>query len=75
MEQNKKYRVFEVVCDDESLISKAIELYNVTDKTNLQLVEYILDEVNFAKISGEVKLSDIFQLGALYGRLSREKQE
>ncbi len=69
MEQNKKL-IFEVICDDESAIIKSIELYNKTYKTNFKMLEYILDEVNFARISGNVQLSDIFQLGIIYSRLS-----
>ena len=53
MEQNKEL-IFEVICDDESAIIKSIELYNKTYKTNFKLLEYILDEVNFVRISGNV---------------------
>jgi len=69
MEQNKEL-IFEVICDEEDTMLNAIELYNRTYKTNFRLLEYILDEVNFAKISGNVKVSDVFQLGTLYCRLS-----
>ncbi len=69
MERNKEL-IFEVICDDENIMIKAIELYNKTYKTNFKLLEYILDEVNFARISGNVRLSDIFQLGTIYSRLS-----
>ncbi len=70
MEQNKKHRVIEIICDNEEKIIEAINLYNKTYKTDFQLLEYILDEVNFAKISGTITLEDIFQLGSLYGRIS-----
>ena len=63
--------LFEVICDDEELIIKAISLYNQTYKTNFALVEYKLDEVNFAVIeASNIGLSDIYDLGILYGRLS-----
>ncbi|MDZ4756971.1 MAG: hypothetical protein SGJ10_02375 [Bacteroidota bacterium] len=72
MEQNKKHEIFEIICDDEIFIIKAINIYNKTYLTDFKLLEYVLDEVNFAKISGTVYLSDIFQLGSLYGRLSKD---
>ncbi|GHT71752.1 hypothetical protein AGMMS50239_41010 [Bacteroidia bacterium] len=71
MEQNNKYQVFEIICDDKELISKVIYLYNNTYNTNFELIDYILDEVNFAKIGGNVQASDIFSLGSIYGRMSK----
>ena len=70
MEQNKKYQIIEIICDDEILLNKVIDLYNKTYSCDFQILESILDEVNFAKISGNVSLEDIFQLGSLYGRMS-----
>ncbi|AEK24018.1 MULTISPECIES: hypothetical protein [Capnocytophaga] len=68
MEENKEF-TFEVICDNEEVLKKAICIYNSTYKTNFELEEYILDEVNFAKIKGNVSLSDIFDLGCIYTRL------
>ena len=70
MEEIKKHLVFEIICDDEKKIIEAINLYNKTYKTDFNLLEHTLDEVNFAKISGTVKLEDIFQLGSMYQRIS-----
>jgi hypothetical protein len=51
-------------------MDKVIFIYNKTYNTNFELIEYILDEVNFAKIGGNIELSDIFNLGNMYGRMS-----
>jgi hypothetical protein len=66
MEQNNNYQEFEVICDNEILMNKVIYIYN----TNFKLIEYVLDEVNFARLGGNITLSDIFNLGSMYGRMS-----
>jgi hypothetical protein len=69
MVSNSNYQVFEIICDDELLIQKTIKIFNDTYSTNFKLVEYVLDEVNFAKIGGSnIKLSDVFSLGCMYTR-------
>jgi hypothetical protein len=60
MEQNNKYQVFEVICDSKELMNEVICLYNNTYNTNFDLIDYILDEVSFAKIGGNIRTSDIF---------------
>jgi hypothetical protein len=70
MEQNNNYKEFEIICDNELLMKKVIYIYNNVYNTDFKLIEYILDEVNFAKLGGNVKLSDIFDLGSMYGRMS-----
>lgn len=69
MELNKTYQVFEIICDSEKIIKKAIYIYNNTYNKDFELLEYILDEVNFAKIGGHITLSDVFDLGCIYTRL------
>lgn len=39
---------FEMVCDYEDILKKAIVLYNQTYKTNFTLKEMIFDDVDFA---------------------------
>ena len=67
MEENKEL-IFEIICDNEDIIKRAI--YNQTYSTDFELVEYIFDEVNFARIRGNISLADIFDLGCLYTRLT-----
>jgi hypothetical protein len=69
MEQNNDYKIFEIICDNEEIIKKAIEIYNMAYNKDFTLVEYIFDEVNFAKIGGHISLSDIFDLGCMYMRM------
>lgn len=69
MEQNKTYQVFEIICDSERNIKNAIYIYNNTYNRDFELLEYILDEVNFAKIGGHITLTDVFDLGCIYTRL------
>lgn len=75
MEQNNEYKIFEVICDSEEIIQSAIYTYNKTYNTDFTLIEYILDEVNFAKIGGHIYLSDIFDLACLYTRLVESKNQ
>jgi hypothetical protein len=70
MVSNNDYKTFEVICDSEDIILKAIYIYNNTYNKDFKLIEYILDEVNFAVIGGNVSTSDIFDLGCLYARLT-----
>ena len=75
MEQNNSYKIFEVICDYEEVIQKAICIYNNTYDKDFKLIEYILDEVNFAKIEGYVSLSDIFDLGCMYTRMINNENQ
>jgi len=53
------------------LIQKVISIYNQTYNKDFALVSYIEDEVNFAVIQGfNIKISDVYSLGTLYGRMS-----
>jgi len=69
MEENKEL-IFEIICDNEDIIKRSINIYNQTYSTDFELVEYIFDEVNFARIKGNISLADIFDLGCLYTRLT-----
>ena len=69
MEENKEL-IFEIICDNEDIIKRSINIYNQTYVTDFELVEYIFDEVNFARIKGNISLADIFDLGCLYTRLT-----
>ena len=69
MEENKEL-IFEIICDNKDIIKRAINIYNQTYSTDFELVEYIFDEVNFARIKGNISLADIFDLGCLYTRLT-----
>ena len=69
MQENKEL-IFEIICDNENIIKRAINIYNQTYSTDFELVEYIFDEVNFARIKGNISLADIFDLGCLYTRLT-----
>ena len=55
MEENKEL-IFEIICDNEDIIKRAINIYNQTYSTDFELVEYIFDEVNFARIKGSISL-------------------
>jgi len=66
MEQSKEL-IFEIICDDK-LFPESVESYNKSYKTDFSIVEFIYDEVIFAKIRvTKYKQSDIFQLGYQYG--------
>ena len=69
MEENKEL-IFEIICDNEDIIKRSINIYNQTYSTDFELVEYIFDEVNFARIKGNISLADTFDLGCLYTRLT-----
>jgi len=67
---------FSIICDYENVIEDAIALYNKTYKTDFSLVEYIEDEVMFAIISvSQSKMSDIFDLGKMYGKMTLRRQQ
>lgn len=61
---------FSIICDDEITISKAIDLYNRTYKTDFQVLEFVEDEVLFATIiTKEEDIRHVFDLGRMYGRM------
>lgn len=65
---------FEVICDCEDTLRKAIILYNQVYRTDFALKEMIYDEVDFAKVQvSKYKMSDVFSLGAMYSRMSDKK--
>ena len=40
MEENKEL-IFEIICDNEDIIKRSINIYNQTYSTDFELVEYI----------------------------------
>jgi hypothetical protein len=70
---------FTIISNDDKVIMEAITEYNRIYKTNFEVVEFIYDEVVFAKIKvSQYILSDIFDLGYYfhsYVSLKRQKGE
>jgi hypothetical protein len=55
---------FTIISTDDKVILEAIQEYNRIYHTNFKVIEFIYDEVVFAKITAtQCKLSDIFDLG------------
>ena len=74
MEQNKEL-VLDVICGDEKLITESIFSYNNAYNTDFKIIEFIYDEVIFARIRvSKYKISDIFQLGFQFGGLVESKR-
>lgn len=66
MEQGKKNML--LICDYELLLKESISWYNSVYKTDFVFVEYIHDEVNFAKIEYKNATdAQLFDLGRIYG--------
>ncbi len=66
---------FEVICD-EVLFPECIKNYNQIYKTDFQIIEFIHDEVTFAKIVvTKYEVMDIFQLGYQYGAYAQHKRQ
>ncbi len=66
MEQDK--REMFLICDYESLLRESIIWYNSVHKTDFVFVEYIYDEVNFAKVEyANATDAQLFDLGRIYG--------
>jgi hypothetical protein len=75
MEQKINKVNFEIIVNHKDLLVKAIESYNKIQRTDFALVEFLVDEVNFATIEGQnVELSDIYKLGEIYGKLWKSYQ-
>jgi hypothetical protein len=70
MESNENEMLeFKIIIDYSSIIEEAIEIYNEVYHTDFVVVEYIDDEVRFAKVRArKAKLSDVFDLGVTYAR-------
>lgn len=76
MEQNNKLLIFEIISTDDSVILEAIESYNKIYKTDFNIVEFIYDEVVFAKIEvSRYRMSDIFDLGYFFHSLVTLKRQ
>ncbi|PGH40530.1 MAG: hypothetical protein CRN43_02445 [Candidatus Nephrothrix sp. EaCA] len=70
MEQSNQSLIFETITTDDKVIVEAVDSYNKIHKTDFQIVEFIYDEVVFAKIKVEkYKASDIFDLGYFFHSL------
>lgn len=71
MESNENTKLeFKIIIDYNGLIEEAVIIYNKVYQTDFVVVEYIDDEVRFAKIrANRAKLSDVFDLGVTYARL------
>lgn len=60
--------ILTIICDELNDIEETISWYNSTYKTDFKVIDYIYDEVNFAKIEVNFyKLEDLFDLGYNYG--------
>jgi hypothetical protein len=67
---------FDVICNNEDSLQEHISWYNSTYRTNFKIVEYLLDEVNFAIIEASVfQIEDIFRLGYQFGRKEEKIEE
>jgi hypothetical protein len=70
---------FDIMSNDDTTIIRAIASFNQIYKTDFEVVEFIYDEVIFAKIKTlNSSLSDIFHLGAYFNsvaNLLRQKGE
>ena len=74
MEQNKEL-IFEIICDDV-LFPESVNSYNQSYKTDFKILEFIFDEVTFAKVRvTKYTPMDIFQLGYQYGGYAQHKRE
>lgn len=75
MERSKKI-VFDIISGDDMLIKEVVKNYNETYKTDFKIVEFIYDEVVFARIeTSTYKTSDIFNLGYQLGSTAQYKRE
>ena len=70
---------FKIISTDDKIIIEAIQEYNKIYKTDFEVIEFIYDEVVFAKIKvSQCQLSHIFDLGYYfhsYVVLKRQKGE
>ncbi len=74
MEQNKEL-IFEIICD-EILFPESIKSYNQSYKTDFEILEFMFDEVTFAKVRvTQYTTMDIFQLGYQYGGYAQFKRD
>ncbi len=74
MELNKEL-IFDIICD-EVLFPESVKSYNQSYKTDFEILEFIYDEVTFAKVKvTKFTPMDIFQLGYQYGAYAQYKRE
>lgn len=75
MEPDKK-TVFDIISGDDILISEIVKNYNDTYKTDFKVIEFVYDEVIFARIeASSFKISDIFNLGYQLGSTAEYKRQ
>ena len=67
MELDKTIK-FRVICNDEKYLKSSIDWYNSVYKTDFKIIDFVLDEVNFADITAtKYSLTDIFNIGYQFG--------
>ncbi|WP_435254758.1 hypothetical protein [Tenacibaculum sp. A30] len=60
--------VFRVICNKKEDLESSLKWYNSRKKTDFEITNYILDEVNFAEITASnFSFTDIFRIGYAYG--------
>ncbi|GHT71758.1 hypothetical protein AGMMS50239_41030 [Bacteroidia bacterium] len=76
MESNNKTVEFSVISSDDILIKEIIESYNEIYNTDFEIIEFIYDEVVFAKPRvSKYTLRDIFSLGYQFGSYAENKRQ
>jgi hypothetical protein len=59
---------FKVICNKEEYLKDTLNWYNTIYGTDFEITNYIVDEVNFAKIQvANYTITDIFNIGYLLG--------
>jgi hypothetical protein len=67
MEQNKII-FFTIICNDKKYLEDTINWYNRNYKTDFEINDFKIDEVNFATVKvTHYEISDIFSLGYQFG--------
>ncbi len=67
MELNKTI-TFRVICNDNTYLAETLEWYNSVYNTDFEIINFIIDEVNFADIRvNKYSVSDIFNIGYQFG--------
>ncbi len=67
---------FTIMSNDDKLIKEVIDSYNQNYGTNFEILEFIYDEVIFAKISvNNFELIDIFNLGYQFGTTAQFRRD
>jgi hypothetical protein len=74
MEQNKEL-FFTIICD-ENIFPSIVEKYNGVYDTDFEIIEFMYEEVLFAKIRvTQYQILDIFNLGLRYGTYVEYKKQ